>query len=46
MTYVPFSVRRVIMAAQKVRTKQEQTKTANYELLEDILEGIITGPEV
>ena len=39
-----FNVNRVIMAVQKVKQQHEvKQKTANYELLEEILEGIKVG---
>jgi hypothetical protein len=41
MTVVGFNVHRAIMTLEKERVKQQQQQTpANYELLEDILEGI------
>jgi len=48
MTVIGFNVHRVIMALEKARLNRTTTKTltknnANYELLEDILEGIIIG---
>ena len=44
MTNVPFSLRKVLMAVQKVKQLNEiQSKTANYELLEDILYTIKIG---
>ena len=46
MTNVSFSLRRVVMAVQRVKQLNEiQSKTANYELLEDILHSITAGVE-
>ena len=44
MTIVGFNYRRVLMSVAKVKQQQEiKQKTANYELLDEILEGIKVG---